>query len=183
MLCLARQPFYLRLHRLAPAGIAPAAYARSVRPRHMPMRAAGLIVEPTGQKDFGPCECCGGISRTVWGLVHEGRRSLASYFVQWKVGQVLRHGANFDLILGKWGEGTGSDDRVAVALRFRRTDKGPSFMVVDATVRPTARGDLAGTALVRDQVVGSPWEQEAYDVVDAVWLKDERIREIVADAV
>jgi len=112
------------------------------------MRAAGLIVEPTGQKDFGPCECCGGMSRTVWGVVHEGRRSLASYFVQWKLGQVLRHGAHFDLILGKWGEGTG-------------------------------RGDLAGAALGRDQVLGSSWEQEAYDVVDAVWLKDERIREIV----
>jgi len=32
-------------------------------------------------------------------------------------------------------------------------------------------------------VLGSHWEQEAYDVVDAVWLKDERIREIVDDAV
>ena len=37
--------------------------------------------------------------------------------------------------------------------------------------------------LAADQVLGSHWEQEAYDVVDAVWLKDERIREIVDDAV
>ncbi len=147
------------------------------------MRAAGLIVEPTGQKDFGPCECCGGMSRTVWGVVHEGPRSLASYFVQWKLGQVPRHGAHFDLILGKWGEGTSRDDRVAVALRFRQTENGPSFMVVDAQDRPTARGELAGAALGPDQVLGSSWEQEAYDVVDAVWLKDERIREIVGDAV
>jgi len=146
------------------------------------MRAATLTVEPSGEKDFGPCECCGGISRTVWGYVHEGSRSLASYFVQWKLGQIPRHGANFDLILGKWGEGAGPDDRVAVSLRFRRTEKGPSFMVVDATDRPTAKGDLAGAALERDMVLGSRWEQEAYDVVDAVWLKDERIREIVGDA-
>ncbi|HMG17917.1 MAG TPA: hypothetical protein VK573_04270, partial [Gemmatimonadales bacterium] len=75
-------------------------------------------------------------------------------------------------------------DRVAVALQFRRTEQGPSFMVVDAGNRPTARaGSLAGTALARDQVLGSPWEQQAYDVVDAVWLNDERIREIVGDAV
>ncbi len=140
-------------------------------------------MEPTGQKDFGPCECCGGTSRTVWGFVHEGPRSLASYFVQWKVGQVPRHGANFDVILGRWGDGAGPDDRVAVALRFSRTEKGPSFMVVDATDRPTASGGIAGAALVRDQVLGSSWEREAYDVVDAVWLKDERIREIVGDAV
>jgi len=56
-------------------------------------------------------------------------------------------------------------------------------MVVDAQDRPTARGELAGAALGPDQVLGSSWEQEAYDVVDAVWLKDERIREIVGDAV
>ena len=146
------------------------------------MRAATLIIEANGEKDFGPCECCGGTSRTVWGLVHEGPRSLASYFVQWKLGQVPRHGANFDLILGKWGDGTGPDDRVAVALQFRRTDQGPSFMVVDATDRPIAGGDLAAAALRRDQVLGSRWEQEAYDIVDAVWLKDQRISEIVGDA-
>ena len=148
------------------------------------MRPAGLTVEPQGQNDFGPCECCGGVSRTIWGFVYEGRRSLASYFVQWKLGQVPRHGAHFDLILGKWGEGARDADRVAVALQFRRTEQGPSFMVVDAGNRPTARaGSLAGTALARDQVLGSPWEQQAYDVVDAVWLNDKRIREIVGDAV
>ena len=56
-------------------------------------------------------------------------------------------------------------------------------MVVDASGRPTARGDVAALALARDEVLGSPWEQEAYDVVDAVWMKDARISEIVADAV
>jgi len=65
----------------------------------------------------------------------------------------------------------------AVQKRARRS------LVVDAGGRPTARGGLAAAALARDQVLGSPWEQEAYDVVDAVWLKDERIREIVGDAV
>ncbi len=146
------------------------------------MRATTLIVEPTGQKDFGPCECCGSNSRTVWGVVHEGRRTLASYFVQWTLGQVPLHGATFDLILGKWGAGASPADRVAVSLRFRRTDTGPSFMVVDAPGRPTARGTLADSALTRDQVLGSSWEQEAYDVIDALWLKDARISEIVGDA-
>jgi hypothetical protein len=44
-------------------------------------------------------------------------------------------------------------------------------------------GSLAGAARARDEVLGSRWEQDAYDVVDAVWLKDERITEIVQDAV
>ena len=146
------------------------------------MRASAFIVEPAGQKDFGPCECCGNNSRTVWGYVHEGSGTVASYFVGWTLGQVPRHGATFDLILGKWGEGASASDRVAVSLRFRRIETGPSFMVVDAADRPTGRGGLAAVALARDQVLGSRWEQEAYDVVDAIWLKDTRISEIVADA-
>ncbi len=50
-----------------------------------------------------------------------------------------------------------------------------------ATDRPTARGVVAGKALTSEEVLGSPWEQEVYDVVDAVWLKDARIAEIVTD--
>ena len=143
------------------------------------MRAATITVELQGQKDFGPCECCGGMTRRVWGAVHEGDRSLGVYFVRWKVGEVPRHGAEFDLILGKWGDGTDAGDRVTVSLRFRRGDDGPSFMVVDAPSHPS----LAEVALTREAVLGSAWEQEAYDVVDAIWLKDGRIREIVGDAV
>ena len=94
----------------------------------------------------------------------------------------MRHGATFDLILGKWGEGATPSDRVAVSLRFRRIETGPSFMVADAADRPTGRGGLAGVALARNQVLGSRWEREAYDVVDAVWLKDTRISEIATDA-
>ena len=52
-------------------------------------------------------------------------------------------------------------------------------MVVDAAGRPAANGNLAGTALARTEVLGSPLEQEAYDVIDAVWLKDSRTKELV----
>ncbi len=50
-----------------------------------------------------------------------------------------------------------------------------------ATDRPTGRGIVAGKALTSEEVLGSRWEQEACDVVDAVWLKDARIAEIVTD--
>lgn len=119
-------------------------------------------------------------SRTVWGYLHRGDITEAAYFVQWTLGQVDRHGANFDLIVGKWGPGTSREGRSAVALEFRRTEKGPVFTVVDSRNRPIAASDLVGKALTRSRVVGTPLARAAFELVDAVWLHDERIAEIVA---
>jgi hypothetical protein len=141
-----------------------------------------LRIEPSGSKDVGPCECCGGRSQTVWGYVHRPAGAAAAYFVQWTLGQVDRHGANFDLIIGKWGTGANRSDRCSVSLEFRRTEKGPSFMVIDSGVRPVASSELVGKSLARKEVVGTPLAQVAFEIVDAVWLQDERIAEVVGAA-
>ena len=52
-----------------------------------------LTLEVSESSDFGPCECCGAKSRTVWAYLHRGERTEAAYFVQWTLGQVDRHGA------------------------------------------------------------------------------------------
>lgn len=138
-----------------------------------------LSVEIADSSDFGPCDCCGANSRTVWGYLHRGDIAEAAYFVQWTLGQVDRHGVNFDLIVGKWGTGTSCHDRSAVSLEFRRTEKGPAFMVVDSSHRPVAASELVGKALGRSQVIGTPLARAAFECVDAIWLHDERIAEIV----
>src|SRR6187455_1276529 len=99
-------------------------------------RMIPLSIETAGSSDFGPCSCCGANSRTVWGYVHRGDVAVAAYFVQWTLGQLERHGANFDLIVGNWGDGTSRNDRSAVSLEFSRTQRGPSFIVVDSAQRP-----------------------------------------------
>ena len=126
------------------------------------------------------CACCGQPSRTVSGFVYGGDDAAAAYFVQWTVGGVDSHGAHFDLIIGKWGEGATASDRSAVALEFRRTERGPSFMVIDASGRPAGRSNLVGAALPRAAVVGTPLAKVAFDIVDAVWIQDSRIRVIAA---
>ena len=138
-----------------------------------------LKIELSGSKDFGPCECCGGDSRTVWGFVHSTSGPEAAYFVQWTMGHVDQHGANVDLIVGKWGIGAKRADRCAIALEFRRTEQGPSFMVIDSASRPVATSDLVGRSLARSEVIGSPLAKIAFDIVDAIWLQDGRIAEIV----
>ncbi len=137
-----------------------------------------LTIETAGSSDFGPCGCCSANSRTVWGYLHRGDVAEAAYFVQWTLGQIERHGANFDLIVGKWGDGTSRNDRSAISLEFHWTDRGPAFTVVDSLHRPFASSDLVGTVLSRDEVVGTPLAQLAFEFIDAIWLHDERIGEL-----
>jgi hypothetical protein len=95
---------------------------------------------------------------------------------------VRTQGAHFDLILGQWGDGASATRRWAVSLAFRQTAEGPQFMVVDAAGRPTADSDLVGSALRREEVLGTAIADQAFAVVDAVWLQDARLAELTQDA-
>ena len=141
-----------------------------------------LVVEPTLSKDLGPCPCCGNVTRRVWGYVHNAGVTEAAYFVEWVPGSVDRHGANFDLIVGRWGEGASSRDRVAVCLAFRRVPAGPEFMIIDAASREVSRSELVGHSPKREEVLASPLAERAFALVDAIWVQDSRIGELVNDA-
>ncbi len=133
-----------------------------------------MEIEPDGSRDYGPCECCGNMSRTVWGFVHTPKRTLAAYYVSWTLGR-LDHGAHLDLVLGKWDEGSNAQDRFVVSLAFRMMPEGPSFMVIDAAGRPAADGAIAALALARDQVIATSTASEVFAIVDAIYLKDRRL--------
>jgi hypothetical protein len=55
-------------------------------------------------------------------------------------------------------------------------------MVIDAVGRPAASSELVGKPLAREEVVGTPLAKQAFELVDAVWLQDKRIAEIVEAA-
>src|SRR5262245_33427491 len=143
-----------------------------------PRPDSSITLEATGSSDFERCECCGQHSRTVWGLAYRGGGAHAAYFVHWTLGRVADQGAHFDLVLGRWGAGTTKADRHAVSVEYRRTDRGPAFMVVDATARPIARHELVGLALRRSEVIGTAVATDAFELLDAIWLKDFRIAEV-----
>jgi hypothetical protein len=137
-----------------------------------------LTIEPTNEKLHGPCECCGNVSRTVWGFAHrKSGDTLASYFVSWTVGNP-QHDVYFDLILGRWGASATPSERKAVSLAYRPAKGG--FMVIDAGTRPVASSPLISAALPAAQVVELPISIVAYAVVDGIWLEDDRIAEVRA---
>jgi hypothetical protein len=133
-----------------------------------------LTIETSGEKSFGPCDCCGEMTKRVWGFVYEADAALAAYFVEWTPGHDASS-ATFDLILGAWGDGTDNSARKAVSLEFRKLEFGPAFMVIDATMRPTANSTLVSEALNRDTVVGTAIASQAYRVCDAVYLEEPRL--------
>jgi hypothetical protein len=133
-----------------------------------------LTIETSGEKSFGPCECCGEMTKRVWGFVYDAGAALAAYFVEWTPGHEASS-ANFDLILGEWGDGRDNSARKAVSLEFRKLESGPAFMVIDATMRPTSSSTLISEALNRDAVVGTVIASEAYRVCDAVYLEEPRL--------
>jgi hypothetical protein len=119
----------------------------------------------------GYCECCGTTTKRVWGFVHRMGESVGAYFVAWTLGKP-DHGAKFDLILGKWGNSAGKDDRYSVALDYRLIDGAPQFMVVDALDRATSGSPLVGAALKRSDVIGTPLAPQVFAIVDAVYMSD-----------
>ena len=140
--------------------------------------SAQLTIEPVDSSDYGPCPCCGDMSRSVWGYVYSGDDASAAYFVHWTLGQVVKHGAHIDFIVGRWGDGTTASRRSAVSLEYRIGDTGPSVMVIDAHGRNHADGTLAKRILRREDVIGKPLAKKVFALCDAVLLQDERLTEI-----
>jgi len=122
-----------------------------------------LRIEAGGEKTFGPCNCCGKMTKRIWGFVYEHEAALAAYFVEWTPGHPCSS-ANFDLIIGTWGNDADNATRKAVCLEFRRTETGPAFMVIDAPSRSVASSSLISTALSRKEVIGVETASLAYSI-------------------
>lgn len=134
-----------------------------------------LVIEPLDESG-GHCDCCGNTSKKIWGLIHSGDLTVAAYWLHWTVGHLDAPGANLDLVIGSWGEGTSTKDRFAASLVYREpADSPPAFMVIDATERQMLNNDLAGFALRREEVIGTPVADQIFRLVDAIWLQDDRI--------
>ena len=117
----------------------------------------------------GHCECCGTDTERVWGLVRRAGEPVSAFFIAWTRAKP-DHGAAFDLILGKWGEGATKDDRYAVALDFRLIEGVPKFMVVDAVERATSGSPLVGTSMMRSDLIGTPLADQVFALIDAIYL-------------
>jgi len=134
-----------------------------------------IEIEPTGSNDTPSCDCCGRPSRTIWGEAFADGFPCAAYFIHWPLGRVLQHGAIFDIVIGRWGEGSTAKDRSVVSLAYRYFDDGPEFMVLDARKRPQDFSAVAKRRLDRGKVVGTALAKDVFAICQAVLLQDPRV--------
>ena len=141
----------------------------------MPSSAPQAFTIEKLHEDHGHCDCCGRVSRCVWGLVYQGDETCAAYWMRWADGHLNEDGANLDLVLGQWGDGISPSDRFAVALIHRQQPDGaPALMVIDANGRPVSNGNLAAYGPRRDEVIGTPLAQYVFSITDAIYEQDDR---------
>jgi hypothetical protein len=133
-----------------------------------------LEIFPPDHKEFGPCECCGNMTHRVWGWIYSGESARTAYFVEWTPHTPVIE-ANFDLIIGRWGDDTYAKDRVSIALEFRKLAAGPAYRVIDACSRPYAKNDLVGKALDREAVLQSASRDEVFACCDVIYQEDPRL--------
>lgn len=136
-----------------------------------------LEISFDNQRLFGPCPCCGEMTSRVWGYAYRSGDALAAYFVEWTPGHENKE-ATFDLIVGRWGEGSGADDRKGLSLGFRHLQTGPAFMIQNASSRPIASNQLISKALDRDEVLGTPLADDVFAICDLIYLGDPRIEDL-----
>jgi hypothetical protein len=138
--------------------------------------STSVAIKPLGSNDTGRCQCCGRVSRRVWGQVQREGSADGSYFVHWTIGHVFENGADFHIILRGGGKATDASDRYAVSLQYRVLDNGPAFMVVDARPEAIARvGALADHFLKRSDIIGGPLAPIVFDICDAILAEDGRL--------
>jgi len=133
---------------------------------------------PEEEEAPGTCDCCGSPFRRVWGFVRYGDATLACYFVTWAEKQLVKHGANWDFILGSWDDRAVPEERIAVSLAMRLGDKGPEFMVLDANDRDMDFSKMAAKAMTREEVVETKLAEAVFGMLDAIWSQDARLTEL-----
>lgn len=136
-----------------------------------------LRVSREADQITGRCECCGRISRRVSGTISTEGAAVAAYQAWWTVGHIAEHGAEIDLICGRWGEGTSPSDRCVMRLHHFIAATGPWVMVQDASLAD-GLDRLAARALRRDEIIGTPRAAEAFALYDAIALQDARLAEL-----
>jgi hypothetical protein len=140
-----------------------------------------IFIQPTGCSDFDTCPCCGNSSRKIWGLVNTDDKTVACYFVHWTPGHTGDRGANFDLIVGRWGDDALPTERFAVSLEYRLLENGPAFRIIDAEQRPIAVSNLVGRLLARADVIGQPFSKDVFAYCDAILAQDSRATELLGN--
>ena len=130
--------------------------------------------EPPTESD--PCPCCGEQTTSLTRFVYSDGDAHAVYFAQFAVNHPERF-VVATVSLGRWGDGTIPQDRVAFALKLRCVEGNFQVMVVDAAESPWQEAEIIGRTLDRAEALGHPWIKEVFHITDHMVVEDVPLRD------
>ena len=130
-----------------------------------------LIVQTDGLNKT-PCDCCGTTTLEYLGDLYHGEDWVAFYWVRMTEGHPDSL-PQFWLGMGNWSEGTDKTEKWIFGAEYSRQHQG--FMLMDL-----ARDSDLATYLDRDDIIGTDFAEEGFAMLDAIILKDDRLKELNA---
>lgn len=136
-----------------------------------------IDVEPVGELEVHPCDCCGADILVAKGWLSESERDLGTYKVEWVDGQ-LEHESSIDFILGDWTEVGQASDRYAVSVVHRLHEGRPQFLAIDAGEKFGLPSEAFGRTLSSTDLNELGLTQTVYAYAEQVVLQDARLYDL-----
>lgn len=104
--------------------------------------------------------------------------AVAMYSVRWKPGLPEDHGGTWRLVIGDWRNNRNARRRALVGLVFSKYAGQWQYSVLDSELEGARLEGVAGIALHRDEIIGTPFAKHVFDMVDAILLNEPSLDEI-----
>lgn len=136
-----------------------------------------ISLELKGEEAGSPCPDCGQATQRVWGHVLDHQQTVASYVATWVPGS-QDHAIGYDLIFGRWDEGSSGENRVLVSMdqRVGAGDGKPRF--VDAAGRVAHDPRLFSDALSWQAAMQSTRAKDLLILADIIYRNDPRLEDV-----
>jgi len=118
------------------------------------------------------CACCGNTTNEVHGTLENDGEWLGHYMCRWSM-QHPEKGVIFQIGLGDWRDQAPADARWMFGATYSTETAG--FRLDDLRRND---GGTDATLLDRSDIIDTPFAQEAFAMLDAVFMKDPRLAEV-----
>ena len=134
----------------------------TIRWEHIDVRKDGL--EKT------PCDCCGKTTLVIEGDLYRQDAWIGFYWVRMAEGHPEQL-PTFHIGTGNWAEEARSEDRWVIAVEYSKDAEG--FRAIDVP-----NDGSTATFLKRDEWISTDFASEAVAILDAIYMKDDRLAEL-----
>lgn len=128
-----------------------------------------IAVQPNGLEKT-PCDCCGKTTIEYRGDLYHKEDWMAFYWVRMSEAHPEAL-PTFHIGTGNWAQGAKKDKRWIFGSEYDIKSQG--FRIMDL-----AKGSDLATWLDRKDVIGTDFAQQAFSMLDAIFMRDERLKDL-----